>query len=545
MYIRAQRALAVGVSAQFSKEGDETIMLSKPKYMIPSTNMQECVVDLNLTNVTFSCIVDGNDAISAWQIKIYTLADNALILDTGKQVLSSSFFPVDIKNKNVPFEINIKNHIPSTTQYYRAGATYDDTKKYYTRSGSEGSYTYKQYTYGKKDSSGVNFSTEDEAFAHSTLYYISEFKNLKKPYYWTISFWNEEQGSSDTPTVTSTESVFYANTTVVSKIQYGTERVNTQGETHTEYADLTNGTALVSSKYYFKATYSQSESVGLKRYGWRIKDTASDTTLLDTISHNQIYGTAQNIQCFHNGFLNGGNYSIEAYIETQNGAVLNISPIPFTISYDTVSLTNDFKVAALKNEPGIMLDWREASIVYGEESGGSVDYVAQYPIVDYAVETPDTSVHIPNGVSVIFNYGATSDLDISEKSMVVLSTQIPNMDEKLLFSAEGTNDNGTVAFRRLYYRTNQFVYEITDQNGVLKTYATQFPTKYRPNKRRWYIITMYPYKTNAVLKDMLRVVECEADGGLYPKQTLYPSETLYPRFADDWLYSSSGGVIYN
>lgn len=129
--------------------------------------------------------------------------------------------------------------------------------------------------------------------------------------------------------------------------------------------------------------------------------------------------------------------------------------------------------------------------------------------------------------------------------MIVLSTQIPNMDEKLLFSAEGTNDNGTVAFRRLYYRTNQFVYEITDQNGVLKTYATQFPTKYRPNKRRWYIITMYPYKTNAVLKDMLRVVECEADGGLYPKQTLYPSETLYPRFADDWLYSSSGGVIYN
>ena len=84
-------------------------MLNKPKYMIPSTKRQECVIDATANDIIFSCVVDGDEAIGAWEIKIYTLIDNALMFDSGKQKLSSPIFPINAKNENAEFEVNIKN----------------------------------------------------------------------------------------------------------------------------------------------------------------------------------------------------------------------------------------------------------------------------------------------------------------------------------------------------------------------------------------------------------------------------------------------------
>ena len=73
--------------------------------------MQECTIDVKNDKILFSCIVDGNESISAWRIKIYTLNDSALVLDTSKQTLSKPFYPIDSKNRNVVFEINLKDYL--------------------------------------------------------------------------------------------------------------------------------------------------------------------------------------------------------------------------------------------------------------------------------------------------------------------------------------------------------------------------------------------------------------------------------------------------
>ena len=77
--------------------------------MTPSINNDNCVVDVNADKITFSCIVDGDEPIYAWRIKIYKLSDNSLILDTGKKDLTTPFFPIDEKNRNVVFSVDLNN----------------------------------------------------------------------------------------------------------------------------------------------------------------------------------------------------------------------------------------------------------------------------------------------------------------------------------------------------------------------------------------------------------------------------------------------------
>src|SRR5574344_1383097 len=99
--------------------------------MIPSTNVEECVVDAASYNgLNFSCIVDGNEPVYAWQIKIYRLSDNILVYDTGKIICESLFFPIDEKNRNVVFSKNLNDYnnvavltktsdsTPENPQYY-------------------------------------------------------------------------------------------------------------------------------------------------------------------------------------------------------------------------------------------------------------------------------------------------------------------------------------------------------------------------------------------------------------------------------------------
>ena len=68
-------------------------MLNKPKFMTPSINNDSCVVDVNADKITFSCIVDSDEPIYAWRIKIYKLSDNSLILDTGTKDLTPPLLP--------------------------------------------------------------------------------------------------------------------------------------------------------------------------------------------------------------------------------------------------------------------------------------------------------------------------------------------------------------------------------------------------------------------------------------------------------------------
>ena len=84
-------------------------MLNKPKFMSPSINMYgNTVIDLNSDTLPFSCIVDGNEAIIRWQIVVSKLEDNAVVFDSGIQERNTPFFPINNRNQNVIFNVNLK-----------------------------------------------------------------------------------------------------------------------------------------------------------------------------------------------------------------------------------------------------------------------------------------------------------------------------------------------------------------------------------------------------------------------------------------------------
>ena len=137
-------------------------MLNKPKFLSPSINMYgNTVIDLNSVTLPFSCIVDGNEAVTDFQIVISRLKDNVVVFDTGMIALEKPFFPINNRNQNVVFSI--------------------DLKKYF-------------------DTASVN----------------SEFVNSADAYYWEITFKNS---NSETETTSAAE-VFYANSIPETMVYY-------------------------------------------------------------------------------------------------------------------------------------------------------------------------------------------------------------------------------------------------------------------------------------------------------------------------------------
>lgn len=446
-------------------------MLNKPKFMTPSTNMQECTIDLNESNIPFSCIVDGNEAVVAWQIIVYDINNGKSVFDSGKITLKSPFYPVDEKNRNVVFDINLKDYLGDNTS----------------------------------------------------------FINRRDAYCWTITFWGTSESST-----TSCEEVFYATAKPSVTISY---RENQDSD----YTELSENTVLKSRTCYFKGNYFKKTEEDylppLKRYGWKLCDTDSGQVLVDTITHNQIYGTKENIVCVYNGFLNNGNYSVELYVETQDCTTIKTAATNFTVSYGTTFLDNALRVEALKNEPAIMLNWNEAVVIGGkmyDDNNNIVDlekenpFKKQHPIIDYKSEQPVTSINIPTGSKVVFDYGSSSNLNIDENSYIVLSTQLFNGDETVLFYAEGKDEDGLEVSRSLVFSNGKFEYIVKGKRENIATFTTE--ESYVPNQYTWYIITMAPIlvSESGNCYAELTVVESRLINGLYPSPTLYPSKNLYP-----------------
>ena len=439
-------------------------MLNKPKFMKPSTNKEECTIDLTANEIPFSCIVDGNESIKAWQIVIYDIITNDIVFDTGKITLKSSFYPVDEKNRNVVFSVNLKDYISG-------GAT---------------------------------------------------FKNRSEAYYWTIALW----GASGA-TTTSYQEVFYAN------------------KTPNVSLNISDGDILSSKNYTFRATYNQENGVQLKRYGWKIIDADSGLVLVDTITKNLIYGSADNIICNYDGFLNGGNYSVELYIETQNNTKIT-SHVDFSVSYAATFLNNGLKVETLKNEPAIMLNWDEAVVIAGVLKGEAnekniVDVEDTEFKADYPVDN-QCSIKIPDKFKVVYDSDASLGFDISENSYIAFSTQLLSDDNATLFLAEGYDDDGCGVKRQLLYDEGYFTYKLEGHDGIITT-ATHM-VKNKPSEYVWYNFFLSPFleADDGGYVVELNVYESRVENCIYPSAYLYPMATsaweevgskyFYPKFGN-------------
>lgn len=423
--------------------------------MKPSTNKEECTIDISADKIPFSCIVDGNESVNAWQIVIYDIVNNDIVFDSTKITLESSFYPVDEKNRNAVFLVNLK-------EYLRGNTT---------------------------------------------------FINRAEAYYWAITLWGSS-GSS----VTSYQEVFYANK--APNIGF----------------NLSDGDTLTSKDYTFKATYEQENGVQLKRYGWRITDNGNGQVLVDTITKNQVYGSADNIICKYDGFLNGSNYSIELYIETQNNTKIT-SSVNFSVSYATTFLRNDFSVETLKNEPAIMLDWSKALVIAGilEDKSNNVVTVEDTIFkTNYPVES-QCSIVVPDDYKVVYSDEESLNFDIDEGSYIAFSTQLLLDEDTTLFWAEGKEkgDEGYYDIgRKLSYTNGVLSYNIIGQNGVNK--SAIYEVKNRPSEYVWYNIFMSPLieSEEGEYTVELKVYEGVVKNCIYPSEDLYPSEDFYPTFGN-------------
>ena len=433
--------------------------------MKPSTNKEECTIDISAKEIPFSCIVDGNESINAWQIVIYDIVTNDIVFDSGKITLKSSFYPVDEKNRNVVFEVDLKEYLKGNTT----------------------------------------------------------FKNRSEAYYWTITLWGSSGGNT-----TSYQEVFYANKTPDISFSY-------KYLTDDDYNGLNEGENLTSRACTFKATYAQENGVQLKRYGWRITDTDSGQIFVDTITKNQIYGSVDNIICNYDGFLNGGNYSVELFIETQNNTKITTSPLHFSVSYSSTFLSNDFKVETLKNEPAIMLDWNKALVISGilrDENNSIVNIEDTVFKTNYPVKS-QCSIKIPDESKVVYDSDTSLNFDINEDSYLAFSTQLLSGDEATLFVAEGYDDMGHALQRQVIYSNGKLKYTVVgfiDDEEVRAEITKEVTNK--PSEYVWYNILMSPLiKTDdGEYSVELNVFEGKVIDCVYPSENLYPKDDFYPTF---------------
>ena len=166
-------------------------MLNKPKFMSPSINMYDnSVIDVNSNILPFSCIVDGNEAITDFQIVISRLNDNAVVFDTGMRELDKPFFPINNKNQNVVFSRNLKDYF---------------------------------------DEISID----------------NGFENSAEAYYWTITF----KGITGTETYSAAE-VFYANSTPETEIYYSYDGDFSDLMGRDNFTDLQKRKIYFKSTYY-------------------------------------------------------------------------------------------------------------------------------------------------------------------------------------------------------------------------------------------------------------------------------------------------------
>ena len=492
-------------------------MLNKPKFLSPSINMYgNTVIDLNQDTIPFTCIVDGNEAVAKWRITISRIEDNVVVFDSGDQTLDSQFIPVNHRNQNVTFSINLKEYLKTDNfvdQYVlNTKATYDSDLTYYELL-SDG--RYEEWSY-----SSTTWSDK-----RSKLYVVN-LANRELAYYWNITL----IGSSGTHTTSASEA-FYANSTPESHIYYSYVN-NFDNKT-----ELINNAPLEKRRVYFKADYSQRENIPIKRYGWRLTDTTNGTIVFDTITKNQVYGVDNDIYCECGGLVNGSNYLLELYIETQNGQFSIVKSVEFFVKYSVESIDGDLDVLVLNDSSAIMLDWGNIKSAEGTIKGGDVKFVQNLPITDYdnnGTPTGSTSVEIPLESSIVFDVTANGrGLNLEEDSYVVISTQIQKKHNLVLFEMSGEDSMLNPLSRRLEFSLNDNALKYSVKKGDIVA-KKSVGVSNTHSERCWYIIKLYPLlQQDGTYYTDMEIVESTTVNPLLPKANnnsnrLYPSGNVYP-----------------
>ena len=497
-------------------------MLNKPKFMSPSVNMYgNSVIDLNSDTLPFSCIVDGNEAITDFRIMVSRLKDGVIVFDTEMQTLEKPFFPINNRNQNVVFSIDLKKYFTSdnSSEFVNSADAYYWSITFKNNISGTETYSASEVFYANSKPDTVIYYSYDNNFIDTSANYVKAKKKYDsgKTYYTYIGGvyapykYNESTWDSDR------ESLYY-----ISFTELNDELILS--------TDIDNISVLSKRKIYFKSSYSQSEDIALKRYGWRLTDATNNVVVIDTITKNQIYGISDDISCVCNGLVNNTDYLLELYIETQNGYFDILQSIKFNVSYPVKSIDADFDILALNNTSGIMLNWGNLKTTEGVVVGDLVSYVENFPINSTA------SIEIPDATSVVFEGNSNDkELGINENSYVVLSFQFDKTDNKVLFEMSGSDEYSNDIMRKLEYSALEGELRYTVRKGDIIATCSK-PLSDLTGELCWYVATLYPLIDATV---DFKLSKNASRDGLFPisedsieDELIYPSDELYPHFGE-------------
>lgn len=348
--------------------------LYQPSNIVPSSfggigNGTVAVSD----NINISWQINGNSALIAFQIDVYkNTALSELVYSTGIITDNCPAYGVDNKGNPTFFKyspnqnwsswglLDGDNYKIGITQFY---SSVQAQTLYYTLTGSLSvdtqyylNYQYQYYLGFTPDENNVADLSDGTVIYYNITDGIGWYFKNNILTELNVSYSEIHPNSAtylgDMNEVASSDTTFYH---IAFTPQYSDSAIITRG---TPSILINTINSVVSVKYTFSATYSQSQGDTLNWVQWKLNliDTEGNYILIDDTGAIN----TSILSYTYDGFLNGNTYEIICIIETENGIQAE-SIAQFTVSYDEESVSNIISMSCNNSDGSILLNWEKPS----------------------------------------------------------------------------------------------------------------------------------------------------------------------------------------
>lgn len=262
---------------------------------------------------------------------------------------------------------------------------------------------------------------------------------------------------------------------------------------------------ITQKQYTFSATVTQTQNVGVERFGWIIRNASTQEVLIDTISSNNIYSA--DVRVYYDGFLNDTNYEIRVCVWMMDGTTVETEFQPISVSY-SVEPFESVVTARQTKDSGVLVKWSNIYYVFGTPTNDDYSYELTYPWSD---EFTNVYLNLESGNSLTYNQitGQPISLPTTITHTICFRCEQNNAS---VYRANGTDSSGSDYYIEVSY-DNGVVY--LDINGTKSTLYTMTDVDK--------FLTLQIQQNQVVIKRMIGNLD-----GLYPSETLYPSDDLFP-----------------
>ena len=262
---------------------------------------------------------------------------------------------------------------------------------------------------------------------------------------------------------------------------------------------------ITQKQHTFSATVTQTQNVGVERFGWIIRNANTQEVLVDTITSNNIYSA--DVRVFYDGFLNNTSYQIRVCVWLMDGTIVQTEFQPISVSYN-VEPFESVVTARQTKDSGVLVQWSNIYYVFGTPSNDDYSYELNYPWAD---EFTNVYLNLAAGNSLTYSQitGQPISLPTTITHTICFRCEQNNAS---VYRANGTDSSGADYYIEVSYE-NGVVY--LDINGTKSTLYTMTDVDK--------FLTLQIQQNQVVIKRMIGNLD-----GLYPSETLYPSDDLFP-----------------